>query len=70
MGILQAGILPLLQGIFLTQESNWGLLHCRWIPYQLSHQGSPKISKVAPQLHMYMYLFLSGLNFDDDISLL
>ena len=25
----------LLQGIFLTQESNWGLLRCRWIPYQL-----------------------------------
>ena len=25
------GSLPLHQGIFLTQESNWGLLHCRWI---------------------------------------
>ena len=30
------GSLSLLQGIFLTQESNWGLLHCRWILYQLS----------------------------------
>ena len=30
----------LLQGIFLTQESNRGLLHCRWILYQLSYQGS------------------------------
>ena len=29
----------LLQGIFPTQESNWGLLHCRWILYQLSYQG-------------------------------
>ena len=29
----------LLQGIFLTQESNWGLLHCRHILYQLSSQG-------------------------------
>ena len=28
----------LLQGIFLIQESNWGLLHCRWILYQLSYQ--------------------------------
>ena len=27
----------LLQWIFLTQESNWGLLHCRWILYQLSY---------------------------------
>ena len=31
------GNLSLLQGIFLTQELNWGLLHCRWILYQLSH---------------------------------
>ena len=34
------GSLSLLQGIFLTQESNWGLLHCRRILYQLSYQGS------------------------------
>ena len=32
----------LLQGIFLTQESNLGLLHCRQTLYHLSHQGSPK----------------------------
>ena len=35
------GSLSLLQGIFLTQESNRGLLHYRWILYQLSYQGSP-----------------------------
>ena len=34
------GSLPLLQGIFPTQESNPGLLHCRWILYQLSHKGN------------------------------
>ena len=34
------GSCSLLQGIFWTQESNWGLLHCRWILYQLSYQGS------------------------------
>ena len=33
--------LSLLQWIFLTQESHWGLLHCQWILYQLSCQGSP-----------------------------
>ena len=33
----------LLQGIFLTQGSNPGLPHCRWILYQLSHKGSPRI---------------------------
>ena len=26
----------------LTQESNWGLLHCRWFLHQLSYQGSPE----------------------------
>ena len=31
----------LLQRIFLTQGSNPGLLHCKQIPYHLSHQGSP-----------------------------
>ena len=29
------GSLSCLQRIFLTQESNEGLLHCRWILYQL-----------------------------------
>ena len=33
--------LSLLQQIVLTQESNWGLMHCRWTLYQLSYQGSP-----------------------------
>ena len=33
------GSLSLLQGIFPTQESNPGLLHCRQVLYQLSHQG-------------------------------
>ena len=36
-----AGSLSLLQGIFPTQESNQGHLHCRQILYQLSYQGSP-----------------------------
>ena len=31
----------LLQGIFPTQALNPGLLHCRQILYQLSHQGNP-----------------------------
>ena len=35
----------LLQGIFPTQRLNPGLPHCRWILYQLSHQGSPRIWK-------------------------
>ena len=37
------GYHALLQGIFPTPGSNPGLPHCRWIRYQLSHQGSPWI---------------------------
>ena len=39
----RVGSLSLLQGIFPTQGLNLGLLHCRWILYQLSHKGSPRI---------------------------
>ena len=35
------GSLSLLQGIFLIQELNQGLLHWRQILYWLSYQGSP-----------------------------
>ena len=41
----------LLQGIFLTQESYQGLLHCRWILYQLSYQGNPIVSKLLTKWH-------------------
>ena len=37
------GCHSLLQGIFPTQGSNLGVLHCRQILYYLSHQGSPPI---------------------------
>ena len=41
----------LLQGIFLTQGWTLGLLHCRQILYQLSHQGSPIILKTYYNSH-------------------
>ena len=37
----RVGSLSLLQWTFPTQELNQGLLHWRWILYQLSYQGSP-----------------------------
>ena len=43
-----------LQGIFPTRGSDPGLPHCRWILYQLSHQGSPGI------LEWVAYPFFSG----------
>ena len=48
------GSLSLLQGIFPTQGSSPGLLHCKQILYQLSHQGSPRI------LEWVAYPFSSG----------
>ena len=39
------GSLSLLQQIFLIQESNCGLLHCRRNLFQLSYQGSPRNSQ-------------------------
>ena len=37
----EVGSLSLLHQIFPTQELNRVLLHCGWIPYQMSYQGSP-----------------------------
>ena len=39
-----------LQGIFPTQGSNLGLLHCRQILYHLSHLGSPRIDEMRWKL--------------------
>ena len=57
-GIFQARVLEwltifLLQGIFLTQGSNPGLLHCRQMLYHLSHHGSPHLSV---QFHGIKYI--------------
>ena len=41
MHLTGVGCHALLQGIFPTQGSNPGLLHCRCILYHLSYQGSP-----------------------------
>ena len=36
-----------LQGIVPIQDSNQGLLHCRRVLYQLSHQGSPAVTEYS-----------------------
>ena len=43
----EVGSLSLLQQIFLIQELNWDLLHCRQILYQLSYQGRPIKKKLT-----------------------
>ena len=47
------GSLPLLQGIFPTQEPNCGLLNCTQILYQLTRQESP--------IYLPTYLQISNL---------
>ena len=48
-----AASLSLLLGIFPTREPNQDLLHCRWILYQLSYQGSPWYFQ--PSLKLYIW---------------
>ena len=43
----------LLQGIFLTQGSNLGLMHCRWILYRLSHLESPHTEEQVQKASWY-----------------
>ena len=46
--------LCLLQRIFLIQESNWGLLHCRQILYQLSQlSGKPSLDGKGILTHVH-----------------
>ena len=65
------GNLSLLQWIFPTQESNWDLLLCRQILYQLSYQESPSMtvhsfkileieSKIWNQNCIYKFSYLCG----------
>ena len=72
----------LLQGIFLTQGSNPGLLHCRQILYQWRYQGSPQsnyiilhfrqqcecFSSSHPWQHLVLSLFFSFNHFDKYIE--
>ena len=62
-GILQARLLECVaffpKWIFPTQGSNPGLLHCRWVLYQLSHKEREwlfRIILVSPHSnHGYLY---------------
>ena len=51
------GSLSLLQGIFLTQGLNPGLLHCRQILYHLSYQGSPNNTVKWFTIQMKIFTF-------------
>ena len=55
--------LSLVWEYFLTQELNWGLLHCRQILYQLSYQGSPTICHVI-DLDLFIIIVRYFANFN------
>ena len=55
-----SGLPCLLQGIFPTQGSNPGLLHCRWILYQLSSL-KVKVAQLFPTLCDFMDYTVQGL---------
>ena len=46
----------LLQGIFLIQELNPGLLHCRQILYRLRYKGSPACSLLLLLLSRFSHV--------------
>ena len=52
-----SGLHSLLQGIFLTQGLNPGLLHCRQILYHLSLQENPFIAEHYSTVGIYLNLF-------------
>ena len=51
----------LLQGTFPAYGSNPGLLHCRWLLYHSSHQGSPRILSGAKFCFLIVYILNSLL---------
>ena len=55
--------LSLRQGIFMTQESNWCLQHCRWIPYQLNYEGRYEGSIFLSLVSIFITIFFLLLAF-------
>ena len=53
----------LLQGIFLIQGLNLGLLHCRQILYQLNYQGSP-----TKYLHAFKHSLIISIKMPQALS--
>ena len=53
----------LLQGIFPTQGSNTGLLHCGQILYHPSNQGSSGVFVVVVVVCLFYFIFSFGFSF-------
>ena len=62
----RVGSLSLLQWNFLPQKLNPGILHCRWILYQLSYRASNSTPNIYPKKTMipkdtYTPMFIAAL---------
>ena len=55
---------------FPTQESNSGLVHCRWVLYSLSHQGSPNPPPLMVLIRQGWRRPHTGCRFSNVISLM
>ena len=66
----RVGSQALLQGIFLTQRLNPGLLHCRQILYCLSHQGRPLQELLGTHIQPHIFTLLSAFGWLSPGSLL
>ena len=61
------GCLSLVHQISPTQESNWCLLHCRQILYQLTYQGSPNTYLMSVLIKVYIFIMDSGFQKEERI---
>ena len=59
------GSLFLLQQIFLIHKLNCGLLHCRWILYQLSYQGTDMKQDCPKQRNIIITLHRPDIKWSD-----
>ena len=75
------GYHALFQGIFPTQGSNPGLLHCKWILYCLSLQGSPYLTywliniliiipSCTAELYIYSTVFIALWKTEPELQVL
>ena len=59
----EVGCHALLQGIFPTQGSNTGLLHCRWVLYVLSYHIISQLQRKALLYMCKLYISKTGQNY-------
>ena len=62
------GSLSFFQQIFPTQESNQGLLHCRWIFYQLSYRVASLVVQLVKNPPAMQENWVQSLGWEDPLE--